>query len=125
VAAGGTCTVEVTFTPSAASSYTATLSITDNATGSPQPVALSGTGTHDVTLSWTASSSSGVVGYNVYRGTASGGESSTPLTSSPVTATTFTDSNVTAGQIYYYVVTAVTSSDSQSADSTETSVTVP
>ena len=125
LAAGGACTVEVAFTPAAAGSFTATLSITDNATGSPQSVTLSGTGTNDVMLSWSGSSSSGVMGYNVYRGTTSGGESSTPLNSSPVTGTTFTDSSVTAGQTYYYVVTAVSSSDSQSADSTETSVTVP
>jgi hypothetical protein len=125
VAAGGTCTVEVTFTPSAASSFTATLSITDNASGSPQSVSLAGTGAHDVILSWTASTSSGVVGYNVYRGTTSGGENSTPLNSAPITGTTFTDSIVTAGQTYYYVITAVNASDTQSADSSEISATVP
>jgi fibronectin type 3 domain-containing protein len=125
VAAGGTCTVEITFTSSVAGSSTATLSITDNASGSPQSVSLSGSGTHDVILSWAASGSSGVVGYNVYRGTTSGKESSTPLNSSPITGTTFTDSNVAAGQTYYYVVTTVNSSDKQSADSNEISVTVP
>jgi fibronectin type 3 domain-containing protein len=125
VAAGGNCTIEVTFTPAAANSYSATLSITDNASGSPQAVSLSGTGDHDVILSWTASGSSGVVGYNIYRGTASGKESTTPLNSSPVTGTTYTDSNVTAGQTYYYMITAVSSSGTQSADSGEVSVTVP
>ncbi len=40
----GTCTVLVTFKPTAAGSRTATLVFTDNATGSPQSVALSGTG---------------------------------------------------------------------------------
>src|SRR5208337_3731035 len=72
VAAGRNCTIEVMFTPSAAGQRTATLSITDNASGSPQTVSISGTGTHDVILSWTASS--GAVSYNVYRGTTSGGE---------------------------------------------------
>ncbi|MGD0124662.1 MAG: choice-of-anchor D domain-containing protein [Terriglobia bacterium] len=125
VAAGGTCTVAVTFTPSAAGSSTAALSITDNATGSPQSVSLSGTGAHDVILSWTASTTPGVLGYDVYRGTTSGGESSTPLNSSPINGITFTDSNVTAGQAYYYVITTVNSNDAQSASSSETSVTVP
>lgn len=44
VAAAGTCTIAVTFTPSAAGSYAASLSIADNATGAPQTVALTGTG---------------------------------------------------------------------------------
>ena len=45
VAAGGTCTISVTFTPTAVRALSASLSVTDNATGSPQGVALTGTGT--------------------------------------------------------------------------------
>ena len=45
VAPGGTCTISVTFTPTASGSLTASVSITDNAAGSPQSVSLSGTGT--------------------------------------------------------------------------------
>ena len=44
LAAGAACTINVTFTPSAEGSRIAILTITDNASGSPQPVALSGTG---------------------------------------------------------------------------------
>jgi Abnormal spindle-like microcephaly-assoc'd, ASPM-SPD-2-Hydin len=44
LAAGATCTINVLFTPQAAGARTATLLIADNATGSPQTVALSGTG---------------------------------------------------------------------------------
>ena len=44
VAAGASCTINVTFTPSAASALTATLSVADNAAGSPHTVALTGTG---------------------------------------------------------------------------------
>jgi hypothetical protein len=44
LAAGAGCTITVTFTPTATGTRTATLSITDNAVGSPQAVALSGTG---------------------------------------------------------------------------------
>jgi len=44
VAANGTCTISVTFTPAAAGAATAMLSITDNASGSPQTVALTGAG---------------------------------------------------------------------------------
>jgi hypothetical protein len=44
LAAGGSCTISVVFTPGANGARTATLNIADNATGSPQAVALSGTG---------------------------------------------------------------------------------
>jgi hypothetical protein len=45
LAAGASCTILVTFTPTAATSYTGTLTVTDSATGSPHAVALAGTGT--------------------------------------------------------------------------------
>jgi uncharacterized repeat protein (TIGR01451 family) len=44
LAANASCTVAVNFTPAALGARAATLSIADNATGSPQAVALSGTG---------------------------------------------------------------------------------
>jgi hypothetical protein len=54
VPASKTCTIIVTFTPTAAGTRTGTLSITDNAMGSPQSVALTGTGS-SITLSAAAS----------------------------------------------------------------------
>jgi trimeric autotransporter adhesin len=45
LAAGASCTINVTFKPTAIGSRSAALSVTDNATGSPQHVPLSGTGT--------------------------------------------------------------------------------
>ena len=45
VAAGARCTINVTFTPAAAGSRSATLTMNDNAADSPQSVPLSGTGT--------------------------------------------------------------------------------
>ena len=126
VATGANCRIAVMFTPAASGARTAALSIADNASGSPQTVSLSGTGSHDVILSWTDSATPGVVGYDIYRGTTSGGETSTPLNSAPINSTTYTDENVTAGAAYYYVVTAVASDDvTQSADSNEVSATVP
>jgi len=126
LAAGASCTIVVMFTPSEAAAETASLSITDNASGSPQTVSLTGTGTHDVILSWTASTTAGVVGYDVYRGTTSGGPYSTLLNSTPVNGTAYTDQTAQAGQTYYYVVTAVGSNGAtQSADSDQGSATVP
>jgi len=45
LAAGASCTISVTFTPTALGSRTGTLSISDNAPGSPQTASLAGTGT--------------------------------------------------------------------------------
>ncbi|MGA7854287.1 MAG: choice-of-anchor D domain-containing protein [Candidatus Acidiferrales bacterium] len=45
LAAGANCTIGVLFTPAAAGARSATLNISDTVTGSPQTVALSGTGT--------------------------------------------------------------------------------
>src|SRR5437870_1456249 len=45
LAAGANCTISVTFTPTASGARTGTLSLTDNAGGSPQIMTLSGNGT--------------------------------------------------------------------------------
>ena len=45
VAAGAKCTISVTFTPAATGTLTASISVADNAAGSPQTSALQGTGT--------------------------------------------------------------------------------
>jgi len=125
VAAGAHCTIAVMFTPSAAGTRTATLSISDNASGSPQTAQLSGTGGRYVVLSWIASATAGVVGYNAYRGSASSGPFS-QLNSSSINGTTYSDGNVKAGQTYYYVVTAIASDGvTESANSNVASATVP
>src|SRR5882762_6178315 len=45
------CTINVTFSPSALGPYTGSITITDNASNSPQTINLSGTGINAVTLS--------------------------------------------------------------------------
>jgi fibronectin type 3 domain-containing protein len=66
-----------------------------------------------------------VSGYNVYRGTTSNGPYPTKLNSSLVTAVAFTDSTVTDGTTYFYVVTAVDSSNVESVDSNQATAIVP
>ncbi len=56
LAANTSCAISVTFTPASAASFSATLSVADNATGSPHTVTLSGTGTAPVTPTFTLSS---------------------------------------------------------------------
>jgi cellulose 1,4-beta-cellobiosidase len=60
----------------------------------------------------------------LYRGTASGGEGTTPLNSSAISQTSYTDTGVTPGQQYYYVVEAVDSAGSSSA-SNEVPASIP
>ena len=79
---------------------------------------------HSVSLTWTASTSANIVGYNVYRSATSGGPY-TQLNSGLVTKTSYTDSGVVAGQTYYYVTTAVDTSNDQSAYSNQAQATVP
>jgi hypothetical protein len=50
LAAGASCTITITFKPQAAGTLAASLSVADNAAGSPQTVGLSGTGAVTVTL---------------------------------------------------------------------------
>lgn len=84
------------------------------------PTGLTATGGNaQVSLSWTPSS--GASTYNVYRGTTAGAEGATPLTSGVSTAS-YTDSGVTNGTKYYYVVAAVNTYGT-SAKSSEVSAT--
>jgi hypothetical protein len=58
-----------------------------------------------ITLSWTQSSSSGVTANRIYRSQTNGGPYTLLKAISP--ATTYTDSGLTTGTTWYYVVTAV------------------
>lgn len=83
------------------------------------------TGTmHTVTLSWTASTSTNVVGYYVYRGTVAGGPF-TKVTSSPVPGTSYTDNAVQSGLTYFYVATAVDSGGNESGNSNQAQAVIP
>lgn len=128
VGVGQTANLTVTFTPSSGSTVSGNVAITSTASNSPINISLSGTGVvavqHSVALSWTASTSSGVVGYRVYRATQSGGPY-TLITNTAVVGTTFTDTTVAAGQTYFYVVTAVDGGGNESINSNEVSATVP
>jgi hypothetical protein len=79
---------------------------------------------HKVTLSWKASTSSNLKGYNVYRAATAGG-AFTKLTSSPVTTTAYTDSTVASGRTYYYVTTAVNTNNAESSYSNQTTAVIP
>jgi fibronectin type 3 domain-containing protein len=66
-----------------------------------------------------------VVGYYVYSSTTEGSGYVKLNPSSPVSSLQFTDTTVQAGVTYYYVVTAVDSSEVESADSTPAVASIP
>ena len=76
---------------------------------------------HTVTLTWTLST---VAGYNVYRGTVSGGPY-TKINTVLSTAAKYVDNTVKSGQTYYYVITAVNAAGVESAYSNQVTAVVP
>ncbi len=125
LASGQAASFSVTFAPTTGGNVTGSLSVVSTASNSPTSSSLSAAGVnqHSVALTWTASTTSGVTGYDVYRGTISGGPY-TLLNSSPTSSTSYTDTTVEAGQTYYYVATAVNSSGVQSTDSNQVTAVV-
>ena len=91
-------------------------------TPAPTPAPTPSPTAHSVSISWSASSSPGVVSYNVYRATA---PSAGPTKIGNATGTNFIDTSVQAGQTYFYTVTAVNSANLESPEPSEVSVTVP
>lgn len=79
---------------------------------------------HSVSLSWVASVSPNIKGYNVYRSGSSGGPYAL-VSSSLVSGTTYVDSNVSSGDSYFYVTTAVDASNAESGYSNQTAAVVP
>jgi fibronectin type 3 domain-containing protein len=71
------------------------------------------------------STSSGVVGYYVYRSTTSGSGYTKLNAGSVAPTTTYTDSTVKSGMTYYYVVTAVDGSGTESSYSNQASAAIP
>ena len=116
------------FAPNQSGTASGKVGYFSNAVVSPAVEQLTGTGVatntnHSVSLTW-QDSGSGIVGYNVYRGSTHGGpyqQINTALDAS----TNYTDLNVTAALTYYYVTTAVNGSGQESAHSNETSATIP
>jgi hypothetical protein len=127
IAAGQSATFTVSFAPSSSGTSSGSVSFVSNASNSPGKTNLSGTGVqvvaqHSVSLSWMESSGS-VQGYYVYRGGQSGGPYS--RTSSLLSRASYSDSSVTSGSTYYYVVTAVGTNSQESAYSNEVQALIP
>jgi fibronectin type 3 domain-containing protein len=122
-----TATLVITFAPTTAGAVTGNVAVSSNASNSPT-ISLAGTGVqqtqHTVAVTWIASSSNNVMGYNIYRGTASGGPYSI-LDSAPVVNEAYNDSAVQSGQSYFYVVRAVDNTGLESVNSAEVLAIIP
>jgi fibronectin type 3 domain-containing protein len=91
------------------------------------PTGLTATpGSAQVSLSWIPPASDGgaeIIGYEVYLGTSSHGESADPVNSSLITATSYTVTGLANGTTYYFTVAAVNDAELHSAASAEASAT--
>jgi hypothetical protein len=127
LAAGQSTSFNVTFDPATTGSLSGSVTVTSNAANSPQVISLTGTGTaavaYSVDLTWTPSSSS-YSGFNVYRGSQSGGPY-TKVNPSLIPSASYTDSSVAAGDTYYYVATEVDTTGMESAYSSPVSAVIP
>jgi Abnormal spindle-like microcephaly-assoc'd, ASPM-SPD-2-Hydin len=128
LAAGQTATLGVIFNPKTAAAQSGTVNISSNASNSPAAITVTGTGvsgsTHSVMLSWGASSTSGIVGYYLYRSTTSG-TGFARLVTSPLSGLQYTDGSVKSGATYYYVVTAVNASGVESPRTPQVTAAIP
>lgn len=120
--------IPVIFTPAASGSVAGSLTLSSNGT-TLLSVPLTGTGLiplpHTVDVAWSASTTSTLSGYNVYRSGTSGGPYTKISSTLSPTTLLFTDTTPKSGQKYFYVVTAVDVSGLESTASAEVAVTIP
>jgi len=125
---GQSLNVPVVFNPGAAGTVNGSLALVSNGT-TLLSVPLSGTGlaplAHSVDVTWAASTSTPLQGYNVYRSTVSGGPYTKLSPTLSPTTLLFTDTTPLSGKQYFYVVTALNTSSVESSSSSEVAVTIP
>jgi hypothetical protein len=126
LATGQSSSITITFAPQNSGNVSGVLQVNSNASNPSASVALSGTGStiqHSVDVNWGASTST-VAGYNVYRGTVSGGPYS-KVNTTLIPGLTFTDTTVSSGATYFYVVTAVAADGTESPFSSQVQAVIP
>jgi hypothetical protein len=124
---GQKATFIITFEPQARGRVNSKVSFESNAANSPTVESLSGAGTptqHAVGLSWEASSSPDVIGYNVYRSKHRNG-SYGKLNDKLDRFTLYTDPTVQGGETYFYATTAVDSAGNESVYSNIVKAVIP
>ncbi|MGH9406226.1 MAG: DUF4082 domain-containing protein [Terriglobia bacterium] len=126
LAPGNNVTFTIRFAPVGGGSASGSVSVASNSSTSPNVVLLTGTGLkpHSVALTWEASPSPNVIGYNVYRASSSGGPY-TRINSAPIAGLAYTDSTVQSGETYFFCSTAIDSSGLESAHSNSVQAVIP
>lgn len=120
IPAGQSASFSITFSPLISGAANGTLTISSNAQPATSTLVLTGSGTaastHTVNLSWNASTSAGISGYNVYRAFYANSVcgSFSRINSVVDTGTLYTDSGVADGKAYCYATTAVNTSNQES-----------
>ena len=119
IPAGQSASFTITFSPKTSGAVSSTLTVTSSAQPSTSTETLTGTGTpapsHSVNLSWNASTSPNISGYNIYRAPyATSCGSYGRINSVLDTGTLYTDSSVVDGTAYCYATTAMDTSNQES-----------
>jgi HYDIN/CFA65/VesB family protein len=127
IPSGTSIQVNLKFTPGQSGTASGKAGFFSNAVVSPVVELLTGTGVaqsaHHVTLTW-QDAGSGIVGYNIYRGTVHGGPYQ-KINSALEASTNYVDYYVSSGSTYFYVTTAVSSAGAESSYSNETKAVIP
>jgi fibronectin type 3 domain-containing protein len=121
-----TTSLDLTGTPDTAATYSFTVSVTDcggHVSKKSYRVTIQAGAEHVVDLSWDASTSKDIAGYNVYRGP--NGTTWQKINAGLVAATLYDDSTVANGNTYYYAVTAVNISGKESSKTPSVKVVIP
>jgi len=113
-------------TPTTAATYSFTVKATEcrgSVSQRSYKVVIQATANHVVDLSWKASTSSDVTGYNVYR--APDGATWKKINASPISSTLYSDSSVANNTTYFYAATAVDIYGHESSKTTAIKAVIP
>ncbi len=118
--------LDLSGTPTEAGTYSFSVTVTGcggHVSTEAFQIVIQATAANVVDLSWNASTSKDLAGYNVYRGPNS--TTWAKINPSVVPSTLYSDSTVASGSTYYYAVTAVNVSGEESSKTPAIKVVVP
>lgn len=121
-----TTSLQLSGTPTKATTYSFSVQVTGCGgvhVTKAYSIVVQSTANHVVDLSWNASTTQDLAGYNMYR--APDGVNWKKINASLLAATLYSDSTVANGSTYYYAATAVDIHGNESSKSTAIKVSVP
>lgn len=121
-----TTALDLSGTPTTAATYSFTVKVTGCGGGVSQvsyKVVIQAGANHIVDLNWKASTTTDVVGYNIYR--SPDATAWKKINPSLIASTLYTDSTVANGSTYYYAATAVDTAGNESVKTAAVKAVVP